>query len=105
MVTRKLSTSRRWRSGNTPFAAPELVLNNLVLTGGCRTGYIYPKASTESKKKNREIAKIVNAERQEQARKRIALATVPGSTGSQQVISVNAQIDQRNEDVTGKART
>jgi hypothetical protein len=69
-------------------------INRLV---GKAPGYIYPKTSEESKKRNVETAKLVENERQERAQKRIALAAIPGSAENQHVAEVNAQIDRTNE--------
>jgi hypothetical protein len=70
-------------------------INRLV---GQAPGYIYPKTTPESKKRNVETAKLVEGERQERAQKRIALAAEPGTAENLRVAGVNAQIDQRNEE-------
>jgi hypothetical protein len=74
-------------------------INRLV---GKAPGYICPKTSAESKKRNVETVKLVNNERDERAQKRIALAAVPGSAENQHVAEVNTQIDHANQE---KGRT
>jgi hypothetical protein len=68
-------------------------INSLV---GKAPAHIYPKATAESKKRSVETARLVEGERQERARKRIALAAVPGTAENLRVAEVNRQVDQQN---------
>jgi hypothetical protein len=68
-----------------------------ILTGA-GPGYIYPKATKEDNKHQQAVQKEVNAEREERTKKRIALAEIPGTKESQQVIEFNRNIDQQNLD-------
>jgi hypothetical protein len=70
-------------------------INTLV---GQAPGYVYPKPTAESKKRNFEVYQGMEQERKERAEKRVALAVDLASEERREVAAFNANIDRQNQE-------
>jgi hypothetical protein len=106
--TRRQQRNQTRKKGENPYNCPRpkirekgtrlmftSAINSLV---GQAPGFVYPKPTEESKKRNFEVYQEMEQERKERAEKRVALAADPASEESRQVAAFNADIDRQNQE-------